>query len=75
MPVGEAIAEVVTRVFCEVIIEGVAYFTGYLILYPFTFGRVREKFSANTISFVGLTAWVVFIVLIFWQPWVSDEAV
>ncbi|MEC5125259.1 hypothetical protein VSU19_00735, partial [Verrucomicrobiales bacterium BCK34] len=75
MPLGEAVVEGLTRIVIEIVFEGVAYVTGYIILFPFTFGRVRERFSSTTISFVGLAAWVVFIGLILWQPWQPDEPV
>ncbi|MDF1739170.1 MAG: hypothetical protein P1U86_08420 [Verrucomicrobiales bacterium] len=75
MPIGDVVVEGLTRIFLEIVFEGIAYITGYLILFPFTFGRVKEKFSSTTISFVGLAAWVVFIGLILWQPWESDETV
>lgn len=75
MPLGDIIAEGLGRLFVEIVFEGAAYVTGYVILFPFTLGRVKEKFSSNAISLVGLIAWVVFIGLICWQPWGTGEIV
>jgi hypothetical protein len=75
MPLGDIVAEGLGRIFVEILFEGAAYFTGFLILFPFTFGRVKEKFSDNAISLAGLTFWVLCIALICWQPWESGEPV
>lgn len=41
MPLGEFIAEIGFRIVLEVVIYGVAYWTGYVVLKVVSFGRLR----------------------------------
>ncbi len=75
MPLGEIVVEGLTRIFCEVLFEGVAYVTGYVILYPFTFGKVKRNFSDNVISLVGVAFWVALIALLIWLPRESGDEI
>lgn len=56
MPLGDLIGEGIFRFLFHLLFEIVAYYTGFVVLYPFTAGRVR-RWNEDTVSLVGIGFW------------------